>query len=218
MGVNIQFGKWGGKKMTTTIRRVLTGMSVALIAGTLLSLIAAAQQMPQTTKESIKGAPKITTEKLRGVVLQAEGNTLVVRMSTGEIKEFIVPESRKFIIDGKELSVHDLKVGTKLRATVTTTTTPITERTTTVGSGTVWFVSGNNVIITLPNGENRNYKVEDHFRFNIGGEQATVHDLRKGMTISAQKIVEEPRSELKTDTVVTGEAPRTPVSKTYLEK
>jgi hypothetical protein len=171
--------------------------------------------MPQTTKETIKGGPKITTEKLRGTVLQAEGNTLVVQMSTGEIKEFVVPESRKFIIDGKELSVHDLKVGTKLRATVTTTKTPITERTTTIGSGTVWFVSGNNVIITLPDGENRNYKVEDHFQFNISGEKATVHDLRKGMTISAQKIVEEPRSELKTDTAVTGEAPRTPISKNY---
>jgi hypothetical protein len=214
MGVNIPFGKWGEKKMTMTIRRVLAGMSVAL-AGTVVSLIAAAQQMPQTTKETIKGGPKITTEKLRGTVLQAEGNTLVVQMSTGEIKEFVVPESRKFIIDGKELSVHDLKVGTKLRATVTTTKTPITERTTTIGSGTVWFVSGNNVIITLPDGENRNYKVEDHFQFNISGEKATVHDLRKGMTISAQKIVEEPRSELKTDTAVTGEAPRTPISKNY---
>jgi hypothetical protein len=214
MGVNIPFGKWGEKKMTMTIRRVLAGMSVAL-TGTVVSLIAAAQQMPQTTKETIKGGPKITTEKLRGTVLQAEGNTLVVQMSTGEIKEFVVPESRKFIIDGKELSVHDLKVGTKLRATVTTTKTPITERTTTIGSGTVWFVSGNNVIITLPDGENRNYKVEDHFQFNISGEKATVHDLRKGMTISAQKIVEEPRSELKTDTAVTGEAPRTPISKNY---
>jgi len=214
MGVNIPFGKWGEKKMTMTIRRVLAGMSVAL-TGTVVSLIAAAQQMPQTTKETIKGGPKITTEKLRGTVLQAEGNTLVVQMSTGEIKEFVVPESRKFIIDGKELSVHDLKVGTKLRATVTTTKTPITERTTTIGSGTVWFVSGNNVIITLPDGENRNYKVEDHFQFNISGEKATVHDLRKGMRISAQKIVEEPRSELKTDTAVTGEAPRTPISKNY---
>src|SRR5206468_646326 len=103
-------------------------------------LIAAAQHLPQTTKEAIKGAPKVTTETVSGTVLQAEGNTLVVRMSTGEIKEFVVPDSRKFMIDGKELTVHDLRVGTKLRATVTTTTTPITERTTTVGSGTVWFV------------------------------------------------------------------------------
>jgi len=188
---------------------------MALTAVALLSSIAVGQQMPRTTKETIKVADKTTTEKVSGTVLQAEGNTLAVRMSTGEVKEFVVPESRKFIIDGKELSVHDLKVGTKLRATVTTTTTPITERTTTVGSGAVWFVSGNNVIITLPNGENRNFKVEDHFRFNIGGEKATVHDLRKGMTISAEKIVEEPRSELKTDTVVTGEAPRTPISKNY---
>src|SRR5882762_7172857 len=179
--------------MTTSNRKILTGLSLALTVIGFLLPIAVSQQLPQTTKETITGAPKVTTEKLSGTVLQAEGNTLAVRMSTGEVKEFVVPESRKFIIDGKELSVHDLKVGTKLRATVTTTTTPIAERTTTVGSGAVWFVSGNNVIITLPNGENRNYKVEDHFPFNIGGEKATVHELKKGMTISAEKIVEEPR-------------------------
>jgi len=174
--------------MTTTIHKFLRAMFVALTVLACLSPGAAGQQMPQTTKETIKGAPRITTEKVSGTVLQAEGNTLVVRMSTGEIREFNVPESRKFIIDGKELSVHDLKEGTKLHATVTTIMTPITQRTTTVGSGTVFFVNGNNAIITLPNGDNRNYKVEDHYRFNIGGEKATVHELRKGMKISADKI------------------------------
>src|SRR6266513_1399955 len=100
--------------------------------------VTAAQQMPQTTKEKIQGTPSVKTEKLRGTVVHVEGNILVVEMSDGNLREFVVPESRRFNIDNHEISVHELKPGTKLEATVTTTTTPITQRTTTIGSGTVW--------------------------------------------------------------------------------
>jgi hypothetical protein len=73
----------------------------------------------------------------------------------------------------------------------------------------VWWVSGKTVIITLPNGENREYIVKDDYKFNIeGNASATVSDLKKGMKISAEKIVEEPRTEITSDTVVTGQAPR----------
>jgi hypothetical protein len=168
---------------------------------------AAAQEMPKTTKETLRHAASVTTEKMSGTVLQAEGNTLAVRMSTGDVKEFVVPADRKFMIDGKPLSVDQLKPGTELQATITTSRTPVTLRTRTIGTGTVWFVAGNNVIVTLPNGENRNYTVNDDYRFFIGGEKVSVHDLRRGMKISAEKIVEEPTSEISRDTVVTGHAP-----------
>ena len=193
--------------MTNTMGRALTGAAAAISLFTILSA-ATAQEMPRTTKEAIKGTARIATEKVTGTVLQAEGNTLAVRMSTGEIQEFVVPSDRRFMIDGKELTVDQLEPGTELEATVTTTTMPITERTTTVGSGKVWYVSGRNVIITLPNGENKAYVVDENYRFNVHGQPASVHDLRKGMTISAQKIVEEPTIVLTRDTVVTGHAPR----------
>ena len=69
--------------------------------------------MPQTTKEAIKGSASIATEQLQGTVEYVEGNTLVVRMADGAIREFNVPESRRFLIDGRELTVHDLKAGNK---------------------------------------------------------------------------------------------------------
>ena len=194
--------------MTVTIGRALTGASAAISLFTVLSPAAAPQDMPRTTTESIRGAAKVTTEKVSGTVLQAEGTTLAVRMSTGEMKEFVVPPDRKFVIDGRQLTVNQLEPGTELQATVTTMTTPITQRTTTIGTGTVWFVNGNSVIVTLPNGENRSYTVNEDYRFNVGGEKASVHDLRKGMKISAQKIVAEPKTEVTRDTVVTGHAPR----------
>jgi hypothetical protein len=187
----------------------------AIAASVVVVATAAAQQkMPETTKESIKGDSSHVTQRLEGTVQYEQGNTLVVRMSSGEIREFNVPDSQKFNIDGKEVTVHDLKPGTKLQATVTTTTTSVTDRTTTVGTGKVWYVAGNNVILTLPNGENRMYKVEEHYKFNIGGNKdATVFDLKKGMTVSAQRITEEPRVEIATNTVVTGQAPPPPAPK-----
>lgn len=179
---------------------------LVLIAST---AVAQTPQMPQTTTEKVKGdATAVTTQELRGEVMYVDGNDLVVKTTGGEIRSFRVPESRKFIIDGQELSVHQLQVGTKLTAKVTTTTTPVTVRTTTVGSGTVWYVLGNSVILTLPNGENRQYQVTDTMKFTVNGNPASVRDLRKGMTVGAEKIVEEPQTEMAVDTRVVGQAPR----------
>ena len=54
------------------------------------------------------------------------------------------------------------------------------------------------------------YKVAESYRFIVDGMSASVHDLRKGMTVSAQRIVEEPRTEIASNTTVTGEAPPPP--------
>lgn len=190
-----------------TLLTTLTGIAASCAVVSMPGI--AQQQMPQTTRESIKGKASVTKEQLHGIVEYVEGNDLVVRMADGSIREFNVPQSRRFKIDGRDLTVHELKPGTKLSATVITSTTPVTDRITTVGSGKVWWVVGNTVIITLPNGENRTYKVKDDYKFDVeGNKNATVADLRKGMNISAKKIVEEPRTEIASDTVVTGQAPR----------
>jgi RNase P/RNase MRP subunit p29 len=188
--------------MTTIIRGVLAGFSLASVF-TVLSVATAAGQQTQTTTERIKGTPTSTTEQIHGTVKYVEGNDLVVAMPTGDIREFRVPDTRKFTIDGKEVSVHQLKPGTQLTATVTTTTTPVTERTVTVGSGKVFFVQGNTVVITA-NGENKVYTVDDSYRFTVDGKPAGVHALRKGMNVSGEKIVEAPHTEIAKDTVVTG--------------
>jgi len=194
--------------------RPASGLCLTIILSVLFSAIAVAQ-MPQTATEKTTGAPSITTSELKGEVVYVEGNNLVVKMSTGEIRSFNdVPESRKFLIDGKEVGVRDLKPGTKLTATITTTSTPVTVRTRTVGSGKVFFVSGNNVILTLPHGENKQYKVTKDVKFNIEGKPGTVSDLRKGMVISAEKIVEEPIAQIASNTEIVGQAPPEPAPTT----
>jgi hypothetical protein len=171
-----------------------------------MTMTAAAQT---STTQKIPGTPKVATTKLSGVVTYAEGNTLVASMSTGELRTFTVPDSTKFVIDGKPMTVHDLKPGTSLKANIVTTKTPITERTTTKLTGTVWYVAGNTVILTLPDGQNKMYKSLPDYKFKVNGEDATVDQLKKGMQISAEKIVEEPLTQVAVNTTVVGSTPKT---------
>ena len=200
--------------MRKTTRRILIGLCTAPMVFGLM----AQQPMPRTTTEKLRGAASSKTEMLHGTVVFVEGNRLVVKMSSGDLRTFEVPDHRRFVIDGKEQTVGELVPGTRLAATVTTTTTPVTERTTTIGTGKVWFVSGNSVILTLPNNENRMYKVNENYRFNVNGEKASVHELRKGMVISAEKIVESPKTEVASDVAVTGSAPAKPQPKTEVAR
>ena len=209
MGVNQKF-KQKDKEMTNKVNRIV--ILAAVSVSTLVVTTALAQQkMPETTTQSVKGATAAVTEHLDGTVVHVEGNHLAVRMKNGDMREFAIPESRRFVIDGREVTVQELKPGTVLHATVTTTTTSITDRTTTVGTGKVWWVAGDTVILTLPNNENRTYKVTDDYKFTVdGNKNATVSDLRRGMTVAAQRITEVPRTEIASNTVVTGQAPPPP--------
>jgi hypothetical protein len=182
--------------------------SITLLCASLLFAATVSALAQQPTAERVKGSATVSTSQLKGEVVQVEGRDLLVRLSTGEMRTFRVPETRRFLIDGKELTVRDLQPGTTLTATVKTTTTPITVRTKSVLSGRVWFASPPNVILTLPDGQNKQYVVKDKtVKFMIEGRPGTVFDLRKGMNVSAEKIVEEPDVEITTDTAVVGQAP-----------
>ena len=182
--------------------------TAAELAECVLLAASAAAQAPASQTDVTKGASTVSTEQVNGEVVQVDGNNLLVKLTSGELKTFKVPEDRKFVVDGKDLSVHDLKPGTTLSATVKTTTTSITVRTRSAISGKVWFAGPPNmVILTLPNGENKQYEVKDDVKFVVEGKPATVFDLRKDMVVNVEKIVEAPDVEITTATAVTGHAP-----------
>jgi hypothetical protein len=162
---------------------------------------------PQTTKAV--GTSGYDTVRMTGEVVQVDGNWLVAKMQpTGTYALFNVQPGREFLIDGQKKLIGDLKPGTMLTAMIITRTTPVTARTTATLNGTVWWVQGNFVILTLANGEHKEYKVPESYRFMVDGKQAAVQDLRPGMKITATKIVEEQTTEIASETVITGTAPK----------
>jgi LPXTG-motif cell wall-anchored protein len=188
-------------------------MTRVMFGGALLSLVStvAAGQATSSSQSTTKGAPTSRTQKLSGTVVQVDGNTVAVKMSSGEVRMFNPPPERRFVIDGKELRASDLAPGTRLNATVTETSTPVTDRTVETLEGRVWYAAGPTVILTLPNGQNRQYTVPANspVKFtDADGKSITVFDLRKDMNVKAVKITEAPRVELVSNIEVTGSAPR----------
>ena len=164
-------------------------------------------QTSTTTKEA--GKTEVTTEQISGEVVLVDQNILLARMQPGgQYRMFNIQPTQQFMIDGKSKRLIDLTPGTFLTATAVTTTQPVTVRTTTVTNGTVWYVQGNYVILTLDSGQQREYMVPESFTFTAEGKPATVKDLRKGMKVSATKIVAQPTSEISKEIVITGKGPK----------
>jgi hypothetical protein len=166
-------------------------------------------QTTTTTAEQ----PTIQRQLERGEVVTVSGNDLVVKMDDdGTIRHFAnVPESAKVMVDGRLLGIHDLKPGMKLQRTITTTTTPKTITTVKSVSGTVSYINPpNTVILRLADGKTQQFKIPDNQKFNVDGQMKDAWGLRKGMKISATKVVEVPVTDVSLSRSVTGEMPTPP--------
>jgi hypothetical protein len=95
-----------------------------------------------------------------------------------------------------------------LTADVTVTETPVIDRTITTLKGKVWVAAPTSVILTLENGENKQYDIPNGFMFDVDGKKLEAMELRQGMNLTASKIVESQRTEITTDNVVTGVGPK----------
>jgi LPXTG-motif cell wall-anchored protein len=155
-----------------------------------------------------------TTKVENGEVVHVSGNNLVVKMADGTIRDFPnVPDSVKITVDGKELSVHDLKPGMKLQRTITTTSTSRIVKTTQSVTGKVWQVTPpNSVILRLEDGTNEQFQIPPGQKFNINGQETDAFGLKKGMSITATKVVEVPETTFAQQAKVTGEMPPTPAA------
>lgn len=168
----------------------------------------------QTTKTTTVGQSSQVVKVDRGEVLAVEGNDLMVRMADGSIRHFEnIPESAKATVDGKQLGIHDLKPGMKLQRTITTTTTPQIVTTVETVTGKVWHVTAPlSVILTLENGTNQSFKIPKDQKFKVNGEMVDAFGLRKGMVVTATKIVEVPFSVTTQEKSVSGTMPAPPLA------
>jgi hypothetical protein len=163
----------------------------------------------QTTTTTATGQPNVVTKVERGEVVTVAGNDLVVKMADGTIRNFEnVPESARVTVDGKQLGIHDLKPGMKLQRTITTTSTPMTITTVQTVKGKVWAIQPPlSIILTLEDGKNQQFKIPEDQKFEVDGQMVDAWGVRKGMTITATKIVEQPLVETTQEKTVTGTAP-----------
>lgn len=197
--------------MRSQTRWVHTLRSVLMAAICLSCALWMAAQVQTTTNETSHAATVKTTVE-RGEVVYVNGNDLVVKMEDGSLRHFAnVPESARVNVDGQELGIHDLKVGMKLQKTVTTTTTPKTITTVKTVTGKVWHVTPpTSVILTLDDGTNQQFKIPKDQKFNVDGQMVDAWGLKKGMKISATKVVEEPTVEVAHQQQLTGSMPPPP--------
>ena len=180
------------------------------ILGLSLTMIAQVQTDTSTTS----GTPQVQTSVERGEVVRVSGNDVVVKMEDGTIRDFpSVPEDARITVDGKELGVHDLKPGMKLEKTITTTTTPKTITTVQKVTGKIWHVTApTSVVLTLEDGTQQKFTIPKDQKFNVNGEMVDAFHLKKGMKITATKVVEEPTTHVEQQAKVSGTMPTPPAA------
>ena len=184
-------------------------MRVLAVAAAALSLAVSVQAQATQAKQSVPGAPKVTTTQLKGEVAYLQGDYLIAKMiPSGFYRLFQLRPGKTATIDGVVMPLNKAPIGTVLTADVTVTETPVIDRTITTLKGKVWVASPTSVILTLENGENKQYDIPSGFKFDVEGKKLEAMELRQGMNLVATKIVESPRTEVTMDNVVTGVGPK----------
>jgi hypothetical protein len=177
---------------------MMSRISQTLLA---LTLMAAGSAWGQITHE---------IDVRHGKVVYVSGKDLVVKMGDGSVRHVVVPADTVFHVDGKDLSTSDLRPGMELTQTITTTTTNRTVTNVRNVDATVWQVNAPFLIVTLPDGTNKQVRVPDGTKFKIDGEDRTVFDLRRGMRLTGTIVTETPETEISRSSRITGTAPPTP--------
>lgn len=195
-------------KLSRTILHSLLALGAVLLA----SPAASNAQVETTTKVASNG-PVVKHVKVEtGTVVLVSGNDLWVKDSTGQVRHFPnVPASARVTVNGQQLGIQDLKPGMTIQRTIITTTTPRMTTTVQTVTGKVFFISPpNSVILTMDDNTNQRFTIPKGQKFNVDGQMTDAFGLRKGMRVSATKVVEVPETVVTEKRVLAGTMPPPP--------
>ncbi len=169
-------------------------LGVSLFAAS--AAIATAQQ-PSTTRIVQSGQPQSTssTHVVKATVVSVNGNKVVGEDATGHATEYTIPDGFKFQFEGHDIGVADLKPGMHVTATITTTTTTTPVYVTTIKTGKVLAVSGDQIIVRGPDG-NKVFSNREAAARNVkvlrNGKEAYLNELRPGDIMTAVIVTDHP--------------------------
>jgi len=167
--------------MSRAISRMM--LVVAVVCG-----MAVTSQAGQTTTSTQ------TTKSFE--VLSVQGGQLVVKLPEGT-RELTVPDDFRFTVDGKQLTLAELKPGMKGTATITTRTTVTPVTVTEIKNGTVMQATGASVLV----------KTDQGFKNFTQGDldKRGVKIMRDGQPVDLSSLHRDDRL---TATIITSKPPR----------
>lgn len=176
--------------MKKVARNVLTSFAALALASMTFVSLAFAQQ--KTVEHTQTGPSKITVDTRDTTVAYIEGNHLVVRLANGSLEAIRIPPDERFNIEGQKLTLHELKPGMTLTDEIFTTERPVTVKTVEITEGKVFHAGPRYLIIHTKEGEAVEYKIPKWATITINGQEKSLHELKRGQTITATITTEEP--------------------------
>jgi hypothetical protein len=198
----------------TSIRFSNRAMRDLLVSSALCIVFSGPAASQVQTTEKVEHGPAVhdvTVES--GKIVYLSGDDVVIKTEDGALRDFDLPKGDTINVEGKQLNIHQLQVGMNVeKQTITTTTPRVITKVETV-TGKVWHVSPpNSVILKLENGENQSFKIPQDTKFTINGQETNAWGLRKGMTITAQRVTEIPETVVMQQVKRTGTMPPAPAA------
>ena len=145
----------------------------------------------------------------RGTVVYAMGNDLTVKMEDGTVRHFVVPADYRLSVDGKDMSVQNLKAGTRLTQTITTTTED--QLVSEVRTVDLKVLEVKPPYLTIASADKiKHLRVPEGTRFTVNGKKFMLTDLKADMRIKGTVVTTVPTTSVSQGRRVTGTV-KTPV-------
>jgi LPXTG-motif cell wall-anchored protein len=143
---------------------------------------------------SAQSTTTTSTESKQFEIIAVDGNDLVVRTAEGT-RQLTVPQDFRLTVDGRPVSIQELKAGMRGMATVTTTTTMTPVTVTEVKNGTVVQVTPMSIVVRTDQGV-RSFTQSDVDKRGVkilrDGKPAQLSDFSPGDYLTATIVTTMP--------------------------